>query len=61
MTTNATNKQPLTVLELAHLYGRNVKQIRYALRYLGVEPRTLIRPRRYNPDDLIPAFGEPPQ
>ena len=61
METNQTDNRPLTVLELAHLYGRSVKQIRYALRYLGVEPRTLIRPKRYNPDDLIPAFGEPPQ
>ena len=51
---------PLTVFEIAQLYGRTLRQVRYAIRILNVEPATVIRPRRYDPAALVPALGPMP-
>jgi len=51
----------MTIAQLAVLFGRSRRQIRYAIRSFEIQPQTLIQPKRYNPDDLIPAFGDPPQ
>lgn len=50
----------LTVDELARHFGRSRRQVRYAIRMLDVQPRTIIRPLRYNPAELVPALGPPP-
>lgn len=51
---------PLTVFEIAQLYGRSPRQVRYAIRILDVEPATVIRPKRYDPAALVPALGPMP-
>lgn len=50
----------LTVPELARHFDRSCSQVRYAIRILEVKPRTVIRPFRYNPAELVPALGNPP-
>jgi predicted transcriptional regulator len=59
MTNPKDTRQPMTIAQLAVLFGRSPRQIRYAIRSFEIQPKTLIQPKRYNPDDLIPALGQP--
>jgi hypothetical protein len=54
-------QNPLTVAELARLFDRSPRQVRYAIKMLSVEPATIIEPKRYHPDDLVRGLGPVPE
>lgn len=51
---------PMTVAQLARLFDRSPRQVRYAIRMVDAQPRSMIKPLRYLPADLVPALGPPP-
>ena len=53
-------EDPMTVAQLARLFDRSPRQVRYAIRMVDAQPRSMIKPLRYLPADLVPALGPPP-